>query len=513
MFFKKKSKKSNQAISKTVNISRKKIKEDNLDKFIEEYQNNNFRSFLFNPLFRIKITHVVGVSILLGSAFFTEELIPQIIQIVVAVVVAIHDFDDKFLKTNLSKKISLLKDKDAYIGQIVITSETDIDGIITDVSDAFCNISGYEKDELVGKLHSIGETEGNSSELFVDMWDKLNRNETWQGELKNQKKNGDIYWLDLTISPRFNASGDKVGYKAVGFNITDKKAVEDLSKNLELKVEERTKQLLESKSEIEKSHKNIRDSIAFAALIQQAILPQDKLLERYTEEYFTFWQPKDTVGGDIFFVSELSSNNEILVMVIDGAGHGVPGAFVTMLVKAVETQISADISNQRLEPDPALILSYFNKSIKTMLKQEKGSKSNAGFDGGILYYNKETNVCKYAGAKTPLYIVNDDLEELEIITSDRKNVGFVRTDFDQTYTSYDIQIREGTKLYFCTDGIVDQEGLEEKRFGKSQLESFLIEMKGVSLEKQKDILISRFEEFKNNLPQSDDATIVALKFL
>ncbi|NOR58167.1 MAG: CHASE2 domain-containing protein, partial [Sulfurimonas sp.] len=202
---------------------------------------------------------------------------------------------------------------------------------------------------------------------------------------------------------------------------------------LDQKIKERTAQL-------EHSHKHIRDNINYASLIQNAILPEEGILEKYTDDSFVFWKPKDTVGGDIYLVSELDSKKEILIMVIDGSGHGVTGAFVTMLVKAIESQIVGAIESSKLAPSPSLILEYFNRSIKTMLKQEKGSKSNAGFDGGILYYNKETNICKYAGAKTPLYIINDD--NIEIIKSDRKNVGFVRTKVDQTYSEYDIEIKD-----------------------------------------------------------------------
>ena len=96
------------------------------------------------------------------------------------------------------------------------------------------------------------------------------------------------------------------------------------------------------------------------------------------------------------FIDELN-NDEVLIMIIDGAGHGVPGSFVTMLVKAIQTQIISDVKNGKIEASPALILSIFNTNIKTMLKQEKGTfsqgnKSNARFDGGILYYNKNTKV-------------------------------------------------------------------------------------------------------------------------
>lgn len=270
-------------------------------------------------------------------------------------------------------------------------------------------------------------------------------------------------------------------------------------------------ELEESKKAIESTHKRMKDSIEYASLIQNAILPEDlTVLSNYCKDHFVFLKQRDTVGGDIYFIHELANKEEIIIMLIDGAGHGVSGAFVTMLVKAIQTQIVAKIDNKELESNPALILEYFNVSIKTMLKQEKGSQSNAGFDGGILYYNKRTNKCTYAGAKTPIYVINDN--NVEYIKSDRKNVGFVRTDINQKYTNYDIEIKTDTKLYLATDGIIDQEGSDGNRYGRTRFEDFIKENKENSCSSQKDKLIDNIASFMKGKHQSDDITIIGLKF-
>ena len=273
--------------------------------------------------------------------------------------------------------------------------------------------------------------------------------------------------------------------------------------DLDKKVKERTAELVES-------HKHIQDNINYASLIQAAILPDESILQKYTKDYFIFWKPRDIVGGDIYFITELGSKEEILIMVLDGAGHGVSGAFVTMLVKAIETQIVAEIANKNMPSDPALILEFFNRSIKTMLKQEAGSKSNAGFDGGVLYYNKKTNICKYAGAKTSLYIINS--QQIETIKSDRKNVGYVRTKIDQKYTSYNVEIHEGTQLYITTDGYPDQEGESHTRLSKERFLNLIQTIKLQPMDKQKEDIIKMFKEFKDTYEQSDDVTVLGLKF-
>ncbi|MBU1666954.1 SpoIIE family protein phosphatase [bacterium] len=273
---------------------------------------------------------------------------------------------------------------------------------------------------------------------------------------------------------------------------------QELNQNLEYKVEE-----------LKKTNDKIKDSIKYASLMQQAILPNIEILDIFCKESFICWQPKDIVGGDIYFIN-MVDDNSVLIMIIDGAGHGVSGAFLTMLVKAIEGQIITAIKSGHLKPSPSLILEYFNENIKLMLKQEKGSHSNSGFDGGVLYYNKQTNICKYAGAKTPLYIVNDG--QLEIIKSDRKSVGFIRTDINQKYTEHTIKIKKGTKLYITTDGITDQEGIDDSRYGVNNFKQLILDNYTYPFTEQHRHMKNSFIDFKGDLEQSDDITILGLEF-
>jgi len=299
-------------------------------------------------------------------------------------------------------------------------------------------------------------------------------------------------------------SKDEIGQLTMSFNDMSK----ELAKTDKIKI--LNTQLKQTSLKLEKSNKNINDSISYASLIQKAILPHSDIMNSYVDDFFVFWQPKDTVGGDIYFIIELESKEEILIMMIDGAGHGVSGAFVTMLVKAIETQIIADISNKKLQANPSDILEYFNKSIKTMLNQTKGAKSNAGFDGGILYYNKRTKECKYAGAKTDLYVVNNN--HLEIVNGDMKSVGFCRTKIDQKYKQHNVLIQKDTKLYLATDGIYDQEGENKSRYGIGQFKKKIIEINKYPFDTQKEMLINDFNQFKKTIKQTDDITIIGLNF-
>lgn len=140
-----------------------------------------------------------------------------------AVVVTLSDITEyRKSKLKLEKYI-------AIIDANVIISSTDLEGIITEVSEAFCQISGYSKEELLGKNHNIVRHADVPSSLYEEMWLTLKKAQAWHGEIKNRRKDGSAYWVDTIIEPRYNEAGVMVGYTAIRQDITDKKRVEELS--------------------------------------------------------------------------------------------------------------------------------------------------------------------------------------------------------------------------------------------------------------------------------------------
>ena len=123
------------------------------------------------------------------------------------------------------------------IDSYIISSTTDLKGVIQSVSHAFCNISGYKEDELIGKPHNIVRHRDNPSIVFEDMWSKLKLNQTWQGEIKNLKKDGGYYWVTAVVSPIFH-KGKKIGYNSIRQDITDSKKIAELNRSLKDKIEE-----------------------------------------------------------------------------------------------------------------------------------------------------------------------------------------------------------------------------------------------------------------------------------
>jgi len=276
----------------------------------------------------------------------------------------------------------------------------------------------------------------------------------------------------------------------------------------------------ENKHEITQIHKHTRDSIEYASHIQGALIPNNNTLNSYFKDSFVYWMPKDTVGGDIWLFNELRHKDECLLFFIDCTGHGVPGAFVTMIVKAIEREIVEKIKADRyndLDISPAYIMKYFNRTMKKLLKQEsKDSKSNAGWDGGIIYYNKQTQILKFAGAETPLFYTMPN-GELKTIKGNRYSVGYKKCDMNYEYKEHIIDVEDGMKFYCTTDGYIDQNGGEKDfPFGKKRFTNIIKENYTKPMNIQKDIFVEKLHEYENiieNNDRNDDITLIGFEII
>ena len=277
------------------------------------------------------------------------------------------------------------------------------------------------------------------------------------------------------------------------------KELKELNENLEATVEERTKELV-------KVHKNIQDNIKHASLIQNAILPNQNGIYKFFQDCFIIYQPRDIVGGDIYFFNKLDENRAYL-FVIDCTGHGVSGAFVTMLSKAIQEQLSILLHKQHY--DTSMILSYFNRSLHQLINQTK-HHSNIGLDAGVVYIDKSKKILEYAGANIPLYYIKD--RQLEIIKPDRYSVGYYQCDTNHNYKSHTISIEEGMKFYITTDGYIDQNG-GEKGFplGKKRFKNLILDNYFLDLNTQKRIYQEYLVSYKKDNEQTDDITFIGFE--
>jgi len=263
--------------------------------------------------------------------------------------------------------------------------------------------------------------------------------------------------------------------------------------------------------QLEVLYTNLQDSIAYAAQIQNAIIPQPNLLQKYFDEHLVLWEPKDTVGGDIYLFEELRNDDECLLMVIDCTGHGVPGAFVTMLVKAIEREIIGQVNKSEADVSPARILQHFNRVMKKLLKQEDmNAYADSGFDGGIIYINKKEKFLRFAGAQTPFIYIEEG--EIKIIQGDRHSIGYRKSKDDYPFNDHTIEFTSKLQGYLTTDGYLDQTGGERGfMFGKKHFLKFIDEIKDESFDNQKQLFIDKLKSYQSTYSRKDDITLVGFK--
>jgi len=190
---------------------------------------------MLNPHLRIGLTHGLVVVILLINIFlFTENIYALLLQGVLVIAVILHHQDDVYVKRELFNVQKELQDDRDIFNDNIIISETNLQGEITYVNNKFVTISGYSRQELLGKPHNIVRHNDTPSETFKVLWNDITNNKIWHDTLRNSRKNGTSYWVESTILPLFK-NGKKIGYRAIRFDVTDKiiaKSRENLLQNI-----------------------------------------------------------------------------------------------------------------------------------------------------------------------------------------------------------------------------------------------------------------------------------------
>ena len=297
---------------------------------------------------------------------------------------------------------------------------------------------------------------------------------------------------------------------------------QELARYLEQKVEERTRELNKTLEKVEEANTKIMDSIQYAKMIQDSLLPNPDEVANYLPDNFFIWMPRDIVGGDIFFAdffddSARGSGRGFVVAVMDCTGHGVPGAFMTMIASSGLRRIITDEGCR----DPADALKRLNFIVKTSLQQDtKYALSDDGLDAAICFVHfsqsrtegtgNKSQIITFAGAKLSLVYIHNG--ELHAIKGDKQSLGYKpsrRSNIDFCFTKHVIPIKKGMTFYMYTDGFVDQlGGQREMPFGTRRLRNTLKENVHLPFDKQKEILLKAFEEHKGEHERQDDVTVI-----
>ena len=426
-------------------------------------------------------------------------------------------------KSNLNKKRinKLLEAQNAELEKLsIVASRTqnaimimDPEGNFEWINEGFTRLFGYTLNSLM--LISKNIISFNAAE---EIKDKIRycidskTSITYENLLP--KADGESVWVQTTLTPILDANGEISKLVAIDSNINKIKEVERsiLQKNEEILAQ---KDVLESqKNEIQLHNTRMHSSLQYAYTIQQAILPSKDEMERYFD-VFSIFRPKDIVSGDFYWFTPLPANwgeERCMVAMIDCTGHGVPGAFMSLIGNRL---LNAIVLENKIYA-PNIILEHLNAGVKEALKQASNDNTD-GMDISICLIEKKIDKnyeLTYAGAKQSIYYIQKEVSsEIRTIKGDRILIGGNRLiEKEVHFTNHKLVFHSGDQLYLSTDGIIDQNAPDRKRFGTQQFLETLEYCAEKTMPAQLHFLETTLAEHQEDEEQRDDISVLALRF-
>jgi serine phosphatase RsbU (regulator of sigma subunit) len=272
---------------------------------------------------------------------------------------------------------------------------------------------------------------------------------------------------------------------------------------LEQKIWERTAVIKRQKDEIEVQKQEIMDSILYAQRIQKAVLPSTDEIRKILPENFILFLPRDIVSGDFYWMTR--KDDYSVIAAVDCTGHGVPGAFMSML----GVSFLNEIVNQLKELKANLILEQLRKLVKTTLSQSYDAETKDGMDIALCIINNKTMQLQFSGAFNSLYLIrNNDLMEIK---GDRMPIGIYGYT-ESEFVNNELQLQKHDCLYIFSDGYSDQfGGTNGKKLLTKNLKEILLSIHTRPMQTQKEMLYETFHQWRGNFKQIDDVLIIGLR--
>lgn len=284
-------------------------------------------------------------------------------------------------------------------------------------------------------------------------------------------------------------------------------------KNVLLEKNNRT--LTEQKEEIEAQNNTLTEQkeeieagIHYASRIQSALLPPSSRLKKGLGKHFIFWRPRDIVSGDFYWMKQIGQST--VFAVADSTGHGVPGAFMSMLGIAGLNEIVASHDPNSAEIKTGSVLDKLrNKIIDSVYREEDAQATKDGMDMSLILIDRIQRKLKFTGAYMPGYLVRNG--EIHTIEADKMPVGVHKSD-QVTFSEKEIEIMSGDMFYMASDGFQDQFGGEKnKKYLKKRFRSFLLNLASEDIETQKQRIAQEFETWKGHQKQVDDVLVSGIR--
>ena len=295
---------------------------------------------------------------------------------------------------------------------------------------------------------------------------------------------------------------DELGRLALGFNQMAK-TIRTNTEKLEQRVAERTKELQHANILLEQKNKQIIDSIRYARLIQNAILPRSDIMARYLEQHFVVWIPRDVVGGDFYFLHPVKDSQSYFIGLVDCTGHGIPGAFMTMTAHAVIRQVLSDSS----ELDLSDILMLIDERLRKTL-QHSGEHQGMDYGMDIALCRIHDSQLEYAGCGIDLCVLSQ--ENVSILKAARRGLGYQRkARQNKPLLVSQIPLSQATAFYLVSDGLLDQDGGEDGfGFGRERFLQQVAAWRHIPVNEQQQKWAELLATYQGDRVQRDDITIL-----
>jgi serine phosphatase RsbU (regulator of sigma subunit) len=257
--------------------------------------------------------------------------------------------------------------------------------------------------------------------------------------------------------------------------------------------------------EIEEKNSEINASIKYAERIQRAVLPPDNYIKEILPEHFILFMPRDIVSGDYYWVTQ--KDDKIVFTAADCTGHGIPGAFMSMLGISYLNEIVNRMKDLKADK----ILNKLRKHIMEALRQEgREGEQKDGMDMGLCIYDQKSKLLQFAGAYNSMYLIKN--EELEEVKADRMPIS-IHYHGKESFTNHEMMMEKGDVIYLFSDGFPDQfGGPNGKKYMYKKMKELLLKIHLEPLAKQREMLLKEFEDWKGELEQVDDIIIMGIRF-
>ncbi|MEQ6307016.1 SpoIIE family protein phosphatase [Delftia acidovorans] len=258
-------------------------------------------------------------------------------------------------------------------------------------------------------------------------------------------------------------------------------------------------------------NRQIMHSIEYASVIQQSLLRSSRdSLARACPGADLVWEPRDVVGGDFYQFSQ--DGDGWFATVADCTGHGVPGAFMTLIATSSLSQAIKEHGPR----DPAALLGHVNRSVKQMLGQLDGKDGTPGSDDGLdaacFWFEPARRRLRFAGARLALFVLRPGAEAVEVLDGQRKGVGYVDSEFDFAWNNIDLELPAATLVFITTDGLIDQVGGPRGiTFGKKRVRELLLEQAGRTPAEINRALLAALQAWQGEHHRRDDLTFFCFR--